>query len=301
MISDELVLGNADVAVTVAPHIGGRVVRLEDPRRGVQWLVPGRERRRDPVAAGARWESFERAGWDECFPNIAAGQLRNAGQVADLADHGDLWSRPWHVAADGDQLTLVAGGDLPYTFTRTISLDGPRVLLDYEVTVERDDSLPFLWAMHPLLRGDCDIRRLVPTGTEVTVEYASVPWLAAGDRIRWGEPVGRAGDWVLGERPRVPVAAKLFTAAGGVASATVTCGDAALRYELDPRVLPYVGIWLNYGAWPPGEAGDEHIAVEPATADTDHLPTALTSGTATVLARGGRRGWRVVLTVGPAD
>ena len=293
-----LSLCNEYVELTVAPQVGGRVVSLRDRKRGIAWLVSGATERSKPDGPAADWSSFERAGWDECFPNLATGTADSHGP---LSDHGELWSRVWDVVSHEDQIELVAQsprGD--YTFRRVLRLVGNQVVADYDVYINSGPAYEFIWSMHPLLPGDADARALLPNGTETTVEHSSLPGIIPGDRLAWGEPPPLLGGWRLGERPSDSLALKLFTDSGAASSATVARQGAALRFDFDRAELPHLGIWLNYGAWPASNdhgTGDVHLAVEPCTAGSDSLETAVANGTAVTLEPGEHRAWSVTLTL----
>lgn len=295
-----LSLSNEYVELTVAPRVGGRVSRLRDLAHGVEWLVNSSTKRAAPTGPVTKWASFERGGWDECFPNIATETTSPQGS---LRDHGELWSRPWEVVPDAEQLELVAETAGRYTFRRTLRLDGNQVIADYDVSVDSGPAYEFIWSMHPLLLGDTNVEALLSSGTETTVEYSSRPEISPGDRLAWGEPLPSFKGWRPGERPPEILALKLFTDVGAVSTAVATRRGAVLRFEFEPAELPHLGIWLNYGAWPnyiDRRDGDQHVAVEPCMAGTDSLTTAKSSGAAVTLQPGERRTWSVALTLDSA-
>ncbi len=68
--------------------------------------------------------------------------------------------------------------------------------------------------------------------------------------------------------------------------------------RFDPRLLPYVGLWLCRGAWPEtGTLKQYAVALEPTTANCDALEVAKAYGTATTLGPGGRLDWTLEMAV----
>lgn len=206
-------------------------------------------------------------------------------------DHGDLWALDWDLDLTDDSATaqVHVGGD--YTFSRAITAVGPSLDLAYSITSSATEPFPYLWAPHPLMNGHARTRDLLPDGTPVTVGYCSLPDVPPGAILTWGAPVSGTA-WVLGE-PGSGVALKAF--APMPARAVLQHSSATLTFELDPAATPWLGMWLNYGGWP-GPGGDQHIALEPTTAPTDSLRTAVHTGHARILAPGETHRWPMRIT-----
>jgi hypothetical protein len=298
-------LRNDDLTVLLEPRRGGRVLAIRDERRGVDWLEPTARdldagAPADPGADPALWASHPRGGWDECLPSIVPAHLPARGLPA-VGDHGDLWSAAWREvepatdsAAPASWLAVDAP-DGSYSLRRAVELAGPVLRIDYLLTSHTDRDLPFLWSMHPLLPARTDLTRTFPVDTPLLVEYSSSPALMPGTTLGWGRPVPGVGDWVLGVVPQRPVAVKGFAPAPATFSADLD--GSALTFRLDPAAVPYVGVWLNHGAWPTAEAPDRHVALEPTTAATDDLAAALNRGQARELPAHGRLAWDLEMIV----
>lgn len=298
MSGDLLGISNEYVEVFVAPTTGGRVVRLTDRPREMEWLVPSAVRRSRPALENDSWADYPRGGWDECLPSIEPAKLGARW----CNDHGDLWSAEWEVVGSQDAvITRVAAPDDSYAVTRRLSLDGPSVRIDYALRVNGPDPLSYLWSMHPLLPADTDIRATLQHGTEVVVGYCTDERIPTGTTLTWGDPVPELDHLPLGQAPDGPLAMKLFARTPAQMPLTATRGQSALAFGFDSRQIEFVGLWLNYGAWPTDGPPDSHLAIEPTTAATDDLATAQARGQAKVVSPGGSEQWSVTLTVEAAS
>lgn len=279
----------------MAPAMGARVVRLVDRRRGVDWLVPAATSRARPARVDDSWVRYPRGGWDECLPSINPARINDRW----CNDHGDLWSGDWHVTAADDALVCeTLAPDDGYRFRRTLRLDGAVVQVEYELQVTGPAPVPYLWSMHPLIAPGTDVQTALPDGTTAVVGYCSDPRVQAGTILTWGAAIDELDGLVLGAAPAEPLALKLFARAPVDRPVTVTRERAFLAFHIDHPLTPYVGLWLNYGAWPPESEPDAHIAIEPTTAATDDLATAQHEGQARLLQPGSVDRWSVSLELG---
>ena len=67
-----------------------------------------------------------------------------------------------------------------------------------------------------------------------------------------------------------------------------------LRFAWDRAFAPTLGIWLDYGGWPPGESRHQ-VALEPTTSADDALASAIEAGRARILPPGTPLRWNVRL------
>ena len=112
MTASAVVLRAGDARVVIEPDHGARLTSL---------VLAGREWLQQPVVelrAAQPFDAFVRpdiAGWDEMVPTCVA--VEHAGVA--LPDHGEVWSRPWHVvSADQHELTTRRNGtrSVPWPF-----------------------------------------------------------------------------------------------------------------------------------------------------------------------------------------
>ena len=295
-------LRNDDLIVSVVPEVGAKVIRLFDRLSETEWLQPGAWQLARRARPGDRWEDFDRSGWDECFPNITPGRHPDpAWRTVALHDHGEVWCRPWAVedVRPDAIVTAVAGVDVPFVLRRTLSLRGPRVQVDYELSLDGREPFACAWAMHPLLATGADLRVELAAGTPCRVDFSAAAVPAPGDIIRWPGPVG--GDGSSLDRPTSrPLAVKLYADAAKAGPVTVHRGPAWLRLDVGSTTPPgHLGLWLNYGGWPQ-DRPDHHVGVEATTAGSDALDDAVRAGSADTLYPHEPRRWSVSFTCGHA-
>jgi hypothetical protein len=181
---------------------------------------------------------------------------------------------------EGSSATCVwRGRALPYVFTRTVRArpDGS-VSMEYAVTNEGPEKMPYLWSAHPLLPLGPETRLIFPEMTRVRV--ASEHGIALGGpraEHRW--PFFRLqksiADFSRPHEVARKYACKLFIdGAAGVAA--VEEGDLRLEAEFDPAEVPMVGVWINRRGRPQAGGGRPMVlAVEPCSGAPDSLTDAL--------------------------
>lgn len=288
-MSRAVTLENTELRVGVAPHYGARVTSLVDKASGRDWIASGGESRN--TGEDAVYLGDEAVGWDECFPTVSPWDGSDTPYGRRLRDHGDLWGRPWVVEASTPTMLRTSFAGREYRFTRTLSLEGKRLVADYSVTSLAREPLPYLWALHGLLRLAPGERIELPGVDRVTATYlstgsqSSVPWPGPG-------PLPFPLDVV--QPASTNFAGKFY--ASGVAGGAARVGKPGQWLELGwDGSIAHLGIWITYGGWP-GPGGHHDVALEPTNTSADHLGQAIAAG-AKPLSPGERRDWRVTLTL----
>jgi len=271
--------------VEVVPSYGGKMVSLRDKRTGREWLHGGNGLvPRRPEGTEEDWESFDRSGWDECFPTVdpcAYPEGEWAGRP--IPDHGEVWRVGWNGAVDhatDAALVLgVKGRVLPYDFEKRVRLvSESRMLVEYSVYNRSSSPLAFLWAMHPLFRVEPGMRLCLPPSVdEIVVSFSACGRLGArGDVRRWPHPLPGVDLSAVGPRGE-GTAEKYYVrhplAEGYARIAQQETGE-SLTVRFDPRLVPYLAVWANYGGW----NGEHNLAMEPATGYLDRLDEAANTG-----------------------
>jgi hypothetical protein len=286
--------------------MGARVVSLVDRRSDREWLVQG-----VPAAPGADWASDdavfggeEAFGWDECLPTVSPcpDPLDPGGRL--LRDHGEQWGRDTEVTRDGDAVSATwPSSRWPYTFRRSLRIDGEAVVADYELTPTADRAIPFLWSMHALLA--------LPPGARLVVTPPRPARLT--HHIGFGLPADPgeiAVPWPDGAPERLDVvrpitagqAAKLYLDARDIDRVAARDPDGGeLRFGWDRDVAPTLGVWLAYGGWPAGGPPRHQVALEPTTSPDDDLAGALAARRARWVEPGRVVRWSVRVALGAPD
>lgn len=288
-------LSNDHIALSVEPQFGARVTQLTDRVSGRDWLVGGAvvgSAGEDAVFGGT-----EARGWDECFPTVAPCPDTTHGRS--LRDHGDLWGRPWECMFDGDTIHAAYDG-AGWRFVREIQLTGQQIETRYTVTGTGREAVPYLWSQHCLLA----------TGPGDQIDFRGIGPMTVTGGLSAGEPVETGTfDWpelstsVPDLRPvrdaSAGFAIKAYAPVDGNVSASVRGTGGSIEICWAKADVPYLGLWLDYGGWPPSSPVHQ-IAIEPTTAPADDLAGAHKGNLARWLSPGETHRWTVVMTLSPA-
>jgi galactose mutarotase-like enzyme len=295
---DACVLKNDVLRLTIVPQLGGKIVSLVRLESGYEYLLqpPEPEQAYRPRSYGAKFEDHETSGFDECVPTVAECLYPEQPFLRSrLPDHGDVWSLPADAKVDGGQLCLSTHlRSLPLRFTKKVQLQEDRVRLDYEATNLCQSGVKFLWSAHPLLRVEPDAEIVLPKEVkEVEVGWSNEERLGkSGDRCAWPTAIERSGRTVPLNQIRSPIAGtadKLFTPrlSEGYCGMFLPREQEGITFRFDPRLVPFVGIWICQGGWPTSRASKHFtIALEPCLGRPDSLEEAVKRNECVVL-RGG--------------
>lgn len=270
-------------SLTVVPELGGKIISLVSKKTKREFLSRTNIAYR-PRTYGDAFEDYERDGADECFPTVGPCPYPAfPWDAVRVPDHGEVWTLPWEYQVKQGRVHMrVHGVRFPYVFERQISFEmlarraHPYIRLSYRVVNESPYDMPFLYAFHPLFKGETRTKILIPEGTNV-VAYSST-----GDRLG---PPQTLHDWptvtdlTLNKSynrnalrsSRNKEAEKLFTT-------RMEQGRCALLYPngefigflFPARKLPYLGLWVNEGGW----NNLHHVGLEPSTSQVDRLDIA---------------------------
>jgi galactose mutarotase-like enzyme len=263
-------LRSDDLEVVVLPRRGAKIASLRHRPSGREWLAQPAGDVSDPPAYGSAFTGTEMFGWDEMLPTITGSSYPDGEYRGTLLpDHGEVWALPWETTAAGDTLVCsTAGRALPYRVTRTMRVEAAHLWLEYELSATGTASLWFLWAAHPQFAVDgrgsriilpAEVRQLLAVWPNI--DPARVRWPSADLETTLGLPSG------AGRKLYTLPDAKVGTAG------LIDADGAWLRLAWDPALVPYLGIWLDNGAY----ARHPVIALEPATGFYDDLARAVSN------------------------
>ncbi len=297
-----IALRSAELEVVVVPVAGGKVTNL---RRltGREWLWRSPSIPLRPYLRGTPYlDRGDSGGWDECFPTIAPCTVTlPGGRTVALDDHGELWTA--HVAsavyeAQGEPIldSSVAGAAFPFQFSRRIRLERnqPVVHFEYQVRNVGADPFPWIWAAHPLLTIQPGTRIELPTATRLRVGRAfGRTDLAPDQELTWPDDLLPGG--VLDGRRGWAVKAFGDLGPSGRMIVVDPHRGERLEIEVDPSLVPQVGVWLNLEGWAlPGTHPHFVAALEPCIGAPGSLARAIDDWkTAQTLNPGEVRTWAV--------
>ena len=292
---DALVIDNAVLRLTIVPDLGGKITSIIRLESGHEYLLQPTELERADRARsyGDKFEDYETSGFDECAPTVAACLYPEEPFLASrLPDHGDVWCLPSAVEMVGQQICLTNHlRSLPLRFKKKVRLQENKVRLDYEVTNLSQSTVKFLWSAHPLLGVEAGAEIMLPKEVkEVEVGWSAEERLGKpGDRCSWPEANERSGRMVKLNRivsPSAGSAEKLFTPrlSQGFCGMFLPREDEGIAFRFDPRLVPFVGIWMCQGGWPTSRAIKHFTAaLEPCFGRPDSLEEAIRRNECAVL------------------
>jgi hypothetical protein len=313
---EAIVVSSTRLRLTVVPDCGGKIVSLRSADSGREWLW------RDPARPllrpepGGEFARHDLSGWDECFPTIGGCPYpappgdEFAGVMLD--DHGELWSRPWRWQISGTELRMSrAGTALPYAFERSISTTANGgIRLSYRVENLSAAPLFYLWSAHPLLKAENGMRIRLPPSACMTKEFGYGGRIGADsedgslgrfDEYSWPDAKGADGaardlSLVVFEEPPVTDKVVVRGLADGWAELVEPSARERLRIEFPLRPLSYLGVCMNYAAWPYADHPGSWLALEPTNGGTDRLDNAVARSEAARLDPRGVARWHLDLS-----
>lgn len=284
---EALVFDNDVLRLTIVPELGGKIVSLIRLESGYDFLLepPEGERAYRTRSYGAKFEDYETSGFDECAPTVAECLYPEEPFLKrPLPDHGDIWSSPSEAEIEGEQIGLTTHlRSLPLRFTKKVQLHESAVRLDYEATNLSQSGVKFLWSAHPLLRIESGAEILLPKEVnEVEVQWSNENRLGEpGDRCSWPQARSSSGRvFQLNQivSPSCGTAEKLFTPrlSEGFCGMFLPRQQEGISFRFDPRLVPYVGVWICQGGWPTSRTAKHYtVALEPCLGRPDSLREAI--------------------------
>lgn len=264
-----LTLENSEIRLTIRPDFGGRIDQLEDLQTGHSWLwhpshYTPKATRSLPI--GASFDEQWTGGWDEVFPNDAAGLF----QGRNLADHGELWSQRWEIL-ESSPLSITLGYQcqtVPVRVEKTIQLDPtrPEAQLTYWFQNQSEEQIPFLFKHHAAIAIEAGDEILLP---DCWVEPAFLEFskiIGQPGKTRFPEAIAANGESV-DLRIIPPSSSQLQEFYYSSDLSNGYCGirhqrtQSALLMTFDTADFPYVWMFQSYGGW-----RDHYVVVvEPCT------------------------------------
>jgi hypothetical protein len=243
-----------------------------------------------PLQVGAPFDDNWRGGWEEVFPNDAAGEFQDYS----LVDHGELWSQPWktiEAALNGIKMSYRCDR-VPVEVEKTIvfSDGGPSFRLHYRFRHLGTRPLPYLFKLHPAIAIEPGDEILLPSCKvePVSLDFSSI----IGQEGKTSFPTARSqsGDTILINHipPRESQKQEFFYAtelSEGWAGIRNHISKTDLKIRFDRKDNPNVWVFQSYGKW----RGHYTLVLEPCTNVPWDLAEALKSGTCAVLQPGARQ------------
>lgn len=251
-------MSNGRVRAEILPELGGKIWSLRDLARGTQWIWQNAKVPLRSVALGASYDDNWVGGWEELFPNDAAGEF----QGRSLPDHGEWWSQPWQweaISNTQEDVTIRLwrrGAVTPTECEKTVSLtvDQARVTVRYRITNTGAEPVHALFKQHlPVAVGEHHTIEL-PGGQVTPVDLGFSRRLGEVGPFAW--PVGRTrtGDPVdLSSLPPPGERLQEFVYVSDLPDGWCGVRDsrtgAGIRLHFPQTIFPYVWLFMAFGGW----------------------------------------------------
>jgi hypothetical protein len=244
------------------------------------------------VLPGISYDDHFTGGWDELFPNDAAGPVGDSV----YPDHGELWCRPWDWDAEAgeDEVTVTLRVTAPAAAAKvekriTIARDSAQVRFRHRIENYGAGALNFLFKMHPALAIDSGDRIDVPgaLGELVDPNFSTTK---APRTFVW--PIAENGQrrHDFSEVPDFDGTREFVYVrdlrAGWCALRRVQL-DTGIALTFPREIFTSVWLFMTFGGW----RGLRTIVLEPCTAYPKDLNAAIAGGTASTLDAGSSMEW----------
>ena len=271
-----ILLENEQLRVIILPQLGGKIASLYYKTREFELAAqPGKETYSLPQLDDD-FSLYDASGLDDAFPNIDAAVLEENGITWKYPDHGEIWSSRFDWKADGEQVLMKLQSErFPYTYEKTIHLDGQRVILQYRICNTGEIPFPCIWAFHGLVRYEEDMQFVYPPQTTSFENVLESPELGAvGEHFPIENTVYdfcRVPDKTTNTMVKYYVDQKVQR---GFCAYNYPGQGVQCTIEYDSEKLPYLGVWITAG----GYRGDYNCAIEPTNGYYDSVLTAKKQG-----------------------
>jgi len=271
-------LENDYVRVIVLPTIGGKIASFFLKDKNFELMFQNKEEIYRKAKLYDDFAEFDASGFDDAFPSIDSSKVEYAGKTIEYPDHGEIWTADFNYTIDNEQINMTYNSKvLPYTYSKSISLDGNSLNIEFNILNKGKDAIPCIWAMHCLVNCEDDMQIVFPKETSQIEVVCETPSLGKiGDIHTYPQTKTLEGkDYQLDKV--MPVSSnkmEKYYAKGKVAEGI--CGvdyidkSVAFRVYYEKEKLPYLGFWITSG----GFRGDYNCALEPTNGYYDSIDVA---------------------------
>ena len=297
MTTHPVIIENDAVRMEVWPTLGGKVSSILDKADKFELLFNYPAELPTTAMYDAPYQRGWYAGWDECFPAVAAGPyVGHPYNAVNIPDHGELWGLPTVAVPTKDGITTVWNGlRFGYRLTRKLSLEADAsIVARYTLVNLAPFPFRFVWAQHALKAMSQPVEIQLADGTPMRLSHdaegnlidRNFTWPASGS-----DNFSRPGDLPT-ERGW-----KLFSTEPITTPVTIRYPNRSrqlrIAFASDDQVPGYWGIWIDNGGW----ARHHHFAIEPTTGRYDQLDRAIKDDSAARVASSGQVSWTVTWTL----
>ena len=271
-------LENEFISVIILPEIGGKIASIYRKDKDFELLYQNKEDiYRKPKLYDA-FEKFDASGFDDAFPTIDICNVKYGRKEILYPDHGEIWTANFDYKIEGEKVILTHYSDfIKYIYKKTFSLDGDKLVAEYEILNNGDEEFPCIWAMHCLIRCEEDMQLIFPKDTKEVVNVHNSKFLGQVGKIHT-YPITCSSKGLPFNLDRVLEASadnmeKYYvkdSVSEGYCGAYYPSRDVKYSVYFDKEKLPYLGFWVTEG----GFRGDYNCALEPTNGYYDSIDIA---------------------------
>lgn len=261
----------ATLIATFLPKDGAKMASLRVKESGRELLVVRADKEYKVLEYTGDYCEAECSGFDDMFPTIDPFMMSaGAYEGVPYPDHGEVCRLSYAVKKDGERLIFHAKSKLfPMEYEKAVwpAEDGG-IDIEYIYRNLGKDIFPFLWAGHMMLQGEDGAKVFTPYAEEMVPElmFATEGFSQEElpiDHLTKHEP-GKGASYKYYYMEPMPEGRFGLSYADG----------SKLTLEVDPKKVPYLGIWFNNGKFQDLYS----ITPEPCTVPLDAVDRAAARG-----------------------
>ncbi len=240
-----ILIQGGSLEATFLPEDGAKMASLRRRSDGKELLAVKAGESYGVLTYDGDYVSSECSGFDDMCPTVDPYTPID-GPLAGLAypDHGECCRIPYAVESEDGQAVFRARSRIfPIEYEKRVCAEDDALLLAYQVKNLGDAPFDFLWAGHIMLKGEDGMTLLTPFAENAPTEMMFAPKDADASLF--------PKDRLMGFEAGSGAAYKFYyTEPISVGHFEVRYPDgSALSFEYDEKKLPYLGVWLNNGAF----------------------------------------------------
>ena len=270
-------LENENLLVEIGRGRGARIEKFVDKSCHKDWVWKPEKFMEDqdlPVASDKSFDQYWAGGWEEVFPNDAVTEYLGFR----LSDHGEAWRRHWLEEDLGKNQFrfLLHCETYPLLLRKTFQIDDllPKLTINYEIISVSDQSLPFIFKLHPPIAISPGDKFLMPESVmrPVSIDFSRIlgspqvsryPFGIGRDGLRVSVDSARENDGYLREF------VDLTELSSGNCGIFNQATNTELRFEFPTNILNHVWLFESFGGF------KDHYVVLPGPTNTGHYDLAI--------------------------
>ncbi len=275
-------LESESLVVSILPEVGAKILTLFDKKSERNILWENVRIRPQVYPIDANFDNYWCGGWDDAYPSADACIYKGEP----IPNVGELRSLQWNVEElRSDHKSAVAklsvyGPISPVKATKTVSLIGDELQMQFDLESVGPIPVDYLWGTHPAFAVQAGTRLLLPARTGIVAQSSHPSLGTPGDRYVW--PTIHGTDMSVVPDISAGINCGHYATDLDDGWFAVETNGSGILYEFPLEKCPHLWLWLVYGGW----RGYYHAVVEPWTGYPVILSEAVAAGRHSVLEPG---------------